>query len=212
MYNTFVQDGCLPWGYHADMGNREALLVGARACLSEKGYGRTRARDIAAASGVSLAAIGYHFRTTEALLNEAIFQGIGEWGERLGQILAEAAARHDGPALERFEAVWNGVIGSFHDYRGVLAASYELMVRAEQVPEVRERLAAAINEARHGLAALFAGVDPVAEPQRAHQIGSFYYALLSGLLTQWLVNPDQAPSGSDLAAALDELVRTSARR
>ncbi len=192
------------------MGNREALLAGARTCLSEKGYGRTRARDIAAASGVSLAAIGYHFRTTEALLNEAIYQGIEEWSERLGRILAEAA-RHDGPALERFEAVWAGVIESFRDYRGVLAASYELMVRAEQVREVRERLAAAINDARHRLAALFAGVDPAAEPQRAHQIGSFYYALLSGLLTQWLVDPEQAPSGSDLAAALDELVRTTAR-
>lgn len=196
--------------YHAAMGNREALLVGARTCLSEKGYGRTRARDIAAASGVSLAAIGYHFRTTEALLNEAIYRGIGEWGDRLGQILAEAA-RHDGPALERFEAVWTGVIESFRDYRGVLAASYELMVRAEQDREVRERLAAAINDARHGLAALFAGADPATEPHRAHRIGSFYYALLSGLLTQWLVDPEQAPSGSDLAAALDELVRTTPR-
>ncbi|MGH4006514.1 MAG: TetR family transcriptional regulator, partial [Pseudonocardiaceae bacterium] len=44
------------------MGNREDLLAGAKRCLYEKGYGRTTARDIAAAAGgVSLAAIGYHF-------------------------------------------------------------------------------------------------------------------------------------------------------
>jgi AcrR family transcriptional regulator len=187
------------------MGNREALLQGARKCLADKGYARTTARDIAAAAGVSLAAIGYHFRTTEALLNEAIFQAIGEWGQQLAQILAEAA-RRDGGMLDTFEAVWTGVIESFGDYRGVLAASYELVVRAEEAPEVQRRLAAAIEQARHALAALFAGVDPLTEPERAHRVGSFYYALLSGLLTQWLIDPDQAPTGRDLAAALDELL------
>ena len=30
-----------------DMGNREALLEGAKRCLLEKGYSRTTARDIA---------------------------------------------------------------------------------------------------------------------------------------------------------------------
>jgi AcrR family transcriptional regulator len=128
------------------VGNREALLEGARKCLSEKGYARTTARDIAAASGVSLAAIGYHFRTTEALLNEAVFAGIGQWAEQLG---------HGGTVLEKFEAVWTRVIESFHDYRGVLAASYEIMVRAEEVPEVRRRLAAATEAARIALAELF---------------------------------------------------------
>ena len=187
------------------MGNREALLQGARKCLADKGYARTTARDIAAASGVSLAAIGYHFRTTEALLNEAVFAAIGEWGQRLERILAEAA-QGDGEPLDAFEAVWTAVIESFGEYRGVLAASYELMVQAQETPEVHRRLAAAVQEARHALAALFAGIDPATEPERAHRVGSFYYALLSGLLTQWLIDPDQAPSGRDLAAALEELL------
>ncbi|MGH3648185.1 MAG: TetR/AcrR family transcriptional regulator, partial [Micromonosporaceae bacterium] len=51
------------------MGNREALLEGAKRCFHEKGYARTTARDIAQASGVSLAAIGYHFGSKEALMN-----------------------------------------------------------------------------------------------------------------------------------------------
>ena len=186
------------------MGNREALLAGARKCLSEKGYARTTARDVAAASGVSLAAIGYHFRTTEALLNEAVFQGIGEWGEHLGRMLAETADADAG--LEKFEAVWTRVIESFRYYRGVLAASYEIMVRAQTVPEVRRRLASALDDARRGLAELFTGVDAQAEPERARRIGSFYYAILSGLLTQWLVDPDTAPSGRDLAYALGEVL------
>jgi AcrR family transcriptional regulator len=192
------------------MGNREALLEGARKCLSEKGYARTTARDIAAASGVSLAAIGYHFGTTEALLNEAVFAGIGQWAEELGRLLAEQAG-NDGTVLEKFEAVWTRVIQSFAAHRGVLAASYEIMVRAEEVPEVRRRLAAAMEGARIALAELFTDVDAQAEPERARQVGSFYYAILSGLMTQWLVDPDNAPSGSDLATALGEVLSSGSR-
>jgi AcrR family transcriptional regulator len=192
------------------MGNREALLEGAKKCLSEKGYARTTARDIAAASGVSLAAIGYHFGTTEALLNEAVFAGIGQWAEELGRLLAEQAG-NDGTVLEKFEAVWTRVIQSFANHRGVLAASYEIMVRAEEVPEVRRRLAAAMEGARIALAELFTDVDAQAEPERARQVGSFYYAILSGLMTQWLVDPDNAPSGSDLAAALGEVLSAGSR-
>jgi AcrR family transcriptional regulator len=192
------------------MGNREALLEGAKKCLSEKGYARTTARDIAAAAGVSLAAIGYHFGTTEALLDEAVFAGIGQWAEELGRLLAEQAG-NDGTVLEKFEAVWTRVIQSFADHRGVLAASYEIMVRAEEVPEVRRRLAAAMEGARIALAELFTDVDAQAEPERARQVGSFYYAILSGLMTQWLVDPDNAPSGSDLAAALGEVLSAGSR-
>jgi AcrR family transcriptional regulator len=192
------------------MGNRDALLEGAKKCLSEKGYARTTARDIAAASGVSLAAIGYHFGTTEALLDEAVFAGIGQWAEELGRLLAEQAG-NDGTVLEKFEAVWTQVIQSFGNHRGVLAASYEIMVRAEEVPEVRRRLAAAMEGARIALAELFTDVDAQAEPERARQVGSFYYAILSGLMTQWLVDPDNAPSGSDLGAALGEVLSAGSR-
>jgi AcrR family transcriptional regulator len=192
------------------MSNREALLEGARKCLSEKGYARTTARDIAAAAGVSLAAIGYHFGTTQALLNEAVFAGIGQWAEELGRLLAEQAG-NDGTVLEKFEAVWTRVIQSFAAHRGVLAASYEIMVRAEEVPEVRRRLAAAMEGARIALAELFTDVDAQAEPERARQVGSFYYAILSGLMTQWLVDPDNAPSGSDLATALGEVLSSGSR-
>jgi AcrR family transcriptional regulator len=192
------------------MGNREALLEGARKCLSDKGYARTTARDIAAAAGVSLAAIGYHFGTTQALLNEAVFAGIGQWAEHLGRLLAEEAGT-DGTVQERFEAVWTRVIESFAAYRGVLAASYEIMVRAEADPEVQRRLAAAMEAGRIGLAELFLGVDAQAEPERARQVGAFYYTILSGLMTQWLVDPHTAPSGRDLATALGEVLSSGPR-
>lgn len=49
------------------MGHREDLLEGAKRCLLEKGYARTTARDIGAASGTNLASIGYHYGSKEAL-------------------------------------------------------------------------------------------------------------------------------------------------
>jgi hypothetical protein len=63
-----------------------------------------------------------------------------------------------------------------------------------------------------GVAAqLFTDVDAHAEPERARQVGAFYCAILSGLMTQWLVDPNNAPSGSDLAAALDEVLSAGPR-
>ena len=79
----------------------------------EKGYARTTARDIAATSGVSLAAIGYHFGSMEALLNAAMIQAIEEWGQEIGSALAaDVAAAPDAPPLERFAAIWGMDLGT----------------------------------------------------------------------------------------------------
>ncbi len=67
------------------MSNRDALLLAAKKCLLEKGYNRTTARDIASAAGVSLAAIGYHFASKDALLTEALLLAFGEWDQELQQ-------------------------------------------------------------------------------------------------------------------------------
>src|SRR5579883_3210661 len=102
------------------MGNREDLLAGAKRCLYEKGYARTTARDIAAASGVSLAAIGYHFGSMEALLNAALIEAIGDWGDEIGRVLAAEGGVPFDPAadpIERFAAIWTRVIESFATHR-----------------------------------------------------------------------------------------------
>ena len=87
------------------MGHREALLEGARRCLEEKGYARTTARDLVAASGTNLASIGYHFGSKEALLNAAMIEAIEEWGAELQHALAVDIDPEAAP-LERFAATW----------------------------------------------------------------------------------------------------------
>lgn len=183
------------------MGNREALLAGAKQCLYEKGYGRTTARDIAAASGVSLAAIGYHFGSKEALLNAALMQATMEWGEELERALA-TDIDPDATPIERFETVWTRVIESLAAHRPLWAAQFEIFAQIDRAPEVREFLADAQQQGRLGLAALLQHIDPEAEPDKARAVGGFYHALLSGMLVQWLTDPDSAPSGRDLADAL----------
>jgi AcrR family transcriptional regulator len=182
------------------MGNKEALLAAAKICLYEKGYARTTARDIATTAGVSLAGIGYHFRSTEALLNAALIEAIDAWGREIGQTL-DVETKTDRP-LDRFEAIWTRLIQSFAAHRPLLVASLEAYAQGEHVPEVRDQLAAGLQEGRLGLAQLFEGIDAETDPTRAHVVGSFYQALMSGLVLQWLFDPERAPSGQDLAEAL----------
>jgi AcrR family transcriptional regulator len=183
------------------MGNREDLLAAAKRCLYQKGYARTTARDIAAAAGTSLAAIGYHFRSTEALLNAAMLEALGEWGDELGRALAAEVDPAADP-LERFEAIWSRGIQAFERLRPVLVASVEAVAQAEHVPEVRAQLAAGLDEGRLGLAALFQDLHPEQDGRQAWQVGSLYQALVSGIVVQWLVDPQHAPTGRDLTDAL----------
>jgi AcrR family transcriptional regulator len=188
------------------MGNREALLAGATRCLYERGYARTTARDVAAAAGVSLAGIGYHFGSLEALLNAALVAAIGAWGDELGRALAAAGDPASG-SLERFEATWTRVVESFPAHRPLLVASFEAFAQIDRAPEVRRVLAEALQQGRTGLAALSQNLDEDAVDGAAiRTVGSFSQALLTGVIAQWLVDPARAPSGRDLADALRRIV------
>ena len=178
------------------MGNREKLLAGAKQCLFEKGYARTTARDIAAAAGVSLAAIGYHFKTTEALLNAALFEALAEWGEELRRLLEPDG----GTPAQRFERTWTRVIESLGRQQGLWSAQFELVTLLEHQPELRRFAAEAQPTARPALLELFDGTER--DEDTGRKLGTLYQALLAGVAVQWLVNPDHAPSPHDLADAI----------
>ncbi|MEU8896176.1 TetR family transcriptional regulator [Nocardia sp. NPDC048505] len=171
------------------MGNREDLLVGARVCLFDKGYARTTVRDIATAAGVSMAAIGYHFGSKEALLTAALAEATREWGIDLEKALARVPETAD--PWQRFADRWDAALTTIAGHRGVWSATFDALAH----PEARAQLAGNLDEARTGLARLF---DGVAEPGT----GALYQALLTGLAAQHLIDPGSTPSGADLAAAL----------
>ncbi|MEW9529546.1 TetR/AcrR family transcriptional regulator [Microbispora sp. NPDC049125] len=199
------------------MGNREDLLAGAKRCLLEKGYARTTARDIAVASGVSLAAIGYHYGSKEALLTAALVEAIEEWGADLGRLLAQESASGGAGS---FVATWTKVVESLGASRPLWAVQFETIAHLERTPEMRVAFPESTREARLGLAHLFGhavggGADGGADGDSADEggtdgadvdtalaVGAFYQALLVGTAALWLSDPASVPSGEDLVVAL----------
>ncbi len=203
MYNTIVWYKCLGATY---VNNRDALLLAAKKCLLEKGYNRTTARDIASVAGVSLAAIGYHFSSKEALLTEALLLAFGEWDQDLQQALRTAVPSHVSPA-ERFEAIWAKIIATFETHRSLWIANFEIFAQMVSQPETRKIVAGKLHLARAGLAALFLNQDETTiDKHIVRTVGTFHHVLLSGLVLQWLIDPASALS----AKALTEALRTTA--
>jgi AcrR family transcriptional regulator len=191
------------------MGHREDLLAGARRCLYEKGYAHTTARDIVAVSGTNLGSIGYHYGSTQALLNAAMLSAIEEWGDTIGAALA---ADESDAADDPLVRLWRRILGTMQTHRAVFVATIEAMVQSEHSPELRAQIAGGIREGRSGMAALLTGRPEQSLPaDEVATLGSVQMALMSGVLTQWLVDPSTAPSAEQIAAGVRALAHLSAR-
>lgn len=184
------------------MGNREDLLQGAKRCLLEKGYSRTTVRDIAGAAGVSMAAIGYHYGSREALLNEAMFEAMGEWGESLGRRVAERLDPSAPPA-EQYAAMWAAIVDAFEEHRRLWLTTFEAFLVSEHNPDLRRQLAAGQWEGIRGLAAGLAGVpEDEVDEETVRTVGAVHTALLSGVMSQYLLDPGRAPTATEVVAGI----------
>ena len=184
------------------MSHREDLLAGAVRCLREKGYAHTTARDIVAASGTNLASIGYHYGSTKALLNAAVLAALDDFGEQMAGAIG--GDDPDATALERFERFWTRVIDSFRTSNQVWLATFDIFTVAQRDPDVRAAVAQGLDDSRLYWARLLYGVDAADEP-RARAIGSLHQALVSGVLVQWLIDPERAPSPAELAQGMQAM-------
>lgn len=189
-----------------DMSHRDELLIAAKHCLQEKGYGRTTARDIVATSGTNLASIGYHYGSKDALLNLAMLDTIGDWGQKLGLAL-QAAPTPVGTPMDRFETIWTVIIDLFAEHRQLWLTNFEVFAQVEHIPAVRVALMSGLEQGRDGLARMFHG--DIADERTAWAVGSFYQALITGLMAQWLIDPSHAPTGEDMRIALRTVVEGS---
>jgi AcrR family transcriptional regulator len=182
--------------------HREELLAGAIECLRTKGYSRTTARDIAAASGASLASIGYHFGSKEALLNEAIMRTCELWTIRLGE---SASSVPGASPLEQMGASWVTMLASFDELRPVLVGFVEAVGQSAWSEELRKQMAEHYGRVRGAVAEMVssslgrsaenAGADPKV-------IASFLIAVCDGFVLQWLLDPAATPTGAELVASL----------
>ncbi|MFG3487437.1 TetR/AcrR family transcriptional regulator [Streptomyces sp. NPDC047972] len=191
------------------MGHKEDLLEGAKRCLLEKGYGRTTARDIVAASGTNLASIGYHYGSKDALLQQAFLAVTEEWGEAVGPAGgAGGEERRELPAdpYRRFHAVWEQVIAAAGASRPLWKLQTEVVTRLDDDEKLREAIREPQREGRLGMAEGFLGIDPEADPERARVAGLLCQALATGVMIQWMVDPESAPTADDLTAGLKVLM------
>jgi AcrR family transcriptional regulator len=194
-------------------GHRELLLEGAMRCLRERGYAATTARDVVAASGTNLASIGYHFGSKEALLDEAIARGFDEWAEAVERAMFAAP---EASAAERFAVSLEAMIGRFEELRPYLVAFVEALPRALRAPKLRETLAAAYARCREAggrmASSALAGEGVEIDAARARDLASVGMAICDGLMIQWLLDPEAAPSADEVIGALLTAMAVAPRR
>lgn len=181
-------------------GHRERLLEAAIACLQEKGYARTTARDLVAASGTNLASIGYHFDSKEHLLDVAVGEAFQRWLKPLVALAAEP-----GPAtpLERLQRSVAGVMDSLEENRALVAACLEAWAQTPRSEGLRAEMAASYDDFRSTIAATtweaFAEIG--ATDVDADALAALIIALFDGLLVQWQLDPERVPGAERLTAA-----------
>ncbi|MEU4741133.1 TetR/AcrR family transcriptional regulator [Actinosynnema sp. NPDC023658] len=189
------------------MGNREALLAGAKSCLLDKGFDRTTVRDIATAAGVSMAAIGYHFGSRENLLFQALFAILDEWGDLAGRALVPADAPDLAPA-EAYERMWDELLTQVRANPKMWLVSVDLFLQAQRQPELLPHLADGLRQGRSGVAGIVASVpEQDVDERSARTLGMVQVALMSGVAIQLLSDPDHAPTGADVVAGLRALAK-----
>lgn len=177
---------------HKEPALRTALLEGALKCLQEQGYARTTARSIVAASGANLGAIGYHYGSTERLLNAALLAGFERWYEELATAIEQAAGE-----TQPLVVLARELPRTFERNRSLVRSFIEAVAQAEHSQEVRDGLLECYTRGHAMLAEVFGVDDREAPATRA--VFSLLLAIFDGLLIQWLLDPELTPTDEELA-------------
>ena len=185
------------------MSHREKLLIAARDCLETKGYARTTARDLVAASGTNLASIGYHFGSKDALLNEAIGLAFAEWTDEVNRVVRETPA--DDP-LTRLLAGWRAMLDRTESNRPLIVAYMEAIAQVARSPELQGKMAEAYANCRAKIADVVRESLPPEAHDEAPVLASFIVAVVDGITLQYMADPEAAPSGEELVASLQRAV------
>ncbi|MEU7632529.1 TetR family transcriptional regulator [Nocardia sp. NPDC049220] len=186
------------------MGNREDLLAGARKVIVQRGVAKATARDIAAAAGVSLAAIGYHFGSKEQLITEVLSDTLGtEIGDSMEAMIRAGSGV---PPLRAFAAMWNAMPTVIADNRDAMLASMENLVRVARSPEAQKFFAESAPGAYRDMATALRVAQPHLSEEQAVAVAELYFVLVQGLGVLQTIAPEMhLPDGDRLALAIAAL-------
>jgi AcrR family transcriptional regulator len=185
--------------------NRANLVEGALRCLERLPPKRITARAIAEESGANLASIGYHFGSKDALVTEAVIEGLDRWLAEIEAGLGELAA-HD-PAV-RFRRAAEAIETTRRRHAGLARNFVGALAKAQHDESVRDLLAAGFRRSRPEVASLLGlGGD-----QAGEDAGGLVLALFNGLLFQVLLDPALAIDGDRMQHAQARLLRVLPER
>ena len=191
---------------------RAALLEGAIACIQEKGYARTTARDIVAAASSHLPSINYYFGSKDALMDEALIEAARRWLVLLTGVAAEKSSPDPWVWLR---AVGDELLRTSEENRPLLVAFLEARVQAERSEDLRRRLADEIENFRVSLNRLAEPLLPpetVADRSVSEGFVGLLVALVDGFLPSYLLDPDRSAPWGDLLQAAQLTATAPARR
>lgn len=149
---------------HADQ-TRSRLLDAALTAFSERGFHATSTRDIAAAAGMSPAAVYVHHRSKEELLHQISRRG----HEATLELVRNATAGSDDPVAQLSEVVRAFAVHHAHANTEARVVNYELAALSEEhlaeILRLRRAIAAELRAVvERGVAA---GVFDTPDPRMA---------------------------------------------
>src|SRR5207302_1932165 len=122
------------------------LIEAALETVGTKGVAGASSRDIAAAEGVNLQAITYHFGSKEDLVAGALLRAVRAWVEPVLAILR----RDEDPATRMFAAA-EALQRSLEEARVMVPVYLEAIVHSRRNEPLREGLEALVGELRRFL-------------------------------------------------------------
>jgi AcrR family transcriptional regulator len=178
--------------------NRSELIAGTLRCLERLPPERVTARAIAKEAGANVASITYHFESKDALITEAVIDGLDRWLAEIAGRLVELDAE---PPPERFRRAAAVIEEGRRRHTGLAVNFLGALAKARHDPRIRELLTEGFRRTRPEVAEVLGlGDDPAGV-----DAGGLVLAMFDGLLFQVLLDPSLAIDGDRLARAQERL-------
>jgi AcrR family transcriptional regulator len=174
--------------------NRSSLIEGTLRCLERLPPERVTARVIAQESGANLASIAYHFETKDALITEAVIEGLDRWLDEITAALGDLAGQD--PSI-RFRRANEILEETRRRHTGLAKNFIGALAKAQHDAKVRELLAGGFRRTRPEVAALLG----LGDDRAGEDAAGLVLALFNGMLFQGLLDPALEVEGERLRAA-----------
>ena len=183
------------------------LVEAVTTLLVAEGFEGVSVRKVATRAGVSIGAVQHHFPTKDAMLAAAMEAASQEFRDRLGERVQPGAT-----AAEALTAVCEELLSLGPERRNAGVIWVARLARASVDAEVARQHAMEWGQVEDLLAQLLTAIRTDLSPERVAQDAAELLALLDGLATAALVEPDRMPAeraSALLGRTLDRLTMVS---